>query len=511
MLPPITLSPERLAFLASIVNDESDYQRDIIQARDYHDGVQFVQLTERLREFLGGDTSNTSEDFNRLRVNVTRIVTAAVVERLVVNNFDSDETGMVEPQPDALGGAQPAIVKPVANWAWQVWRANKMDAKQRRVHEAAVRDSEAFVIVDWDSEHTRPRFTPHLRYVDQSGSSRADVGEGCKAFYANDDPDQALLYVTKRWTEVLYNGTQRTDRQRLTMYFPDKIVKYAGYPGAWHPFRDERDTEWPIPWLDRRGMPLGIPVAHFTSQDMEAREAWPAQNAINYLSTLELTAADMTAFQILVALGWEPIDSNGNPLTIAAGTWVGTTKGTDKGADVRVIPPADIAPISNLIEGWIFRAAMATDTPVSRFLTSKAIAAEGTQKQQEAPLIAKIRNRQGEIGNGWERCMEIARKLENTFGAGGLDEMVQLYTGWASAETRDEDAEIARAQKLISLGIPFVEVATNTLAYDMAKVTAWDEARKAQKQAELDAAKAQAEAQAQATAPVMSMNGRFGN
>lgn len=44
-----------------------------------------------------------------------------------------------------------------------------------------------------------------------------------------------------------------------------------------------------------------------------------------------------------------------------------------------------------------------------------------------------------------------------------------------------------------------MSIATNTLAYDMAKVTAWDAARKAAKQAELDAAQAQA-ATASATA-----------
>ena len=499
MLPPIVTSPETLARMASLVNDESEYQRDIVQARDYHDGRQFVKLTERMREYLGGDTGDALHDHNRLRVNVTRIVTTAVVERLIVNNFDSDETGVAIAQPDALGSAQPAIVKPVADWAWKVWRANKMDAKQRRVHEATVRDSESFVIVDWYA--ARPRFTPHVRYVDQSlvyGSS-ADVGEGCKAFYQNDDPDQLLLYVTKRWTEISYDGTQRKERQRLTMYFPDRIAKFVGYPGAWTPIMDASDVQWPIAWLDKAGAPLGIPIVHFTSQDMEAREAWPAQNAINYLCTAELAAADMTAYQILIALGWEPVDADGNSLPIAPGAWLGTTKGTDKGADVRVIPPADISPISNLVEGWIFRAAMATDTPVSRFLTSKAVAAEGTQKQQEAPLISKIRNRQGEIGNGWEACMDIARRLQNTFGTEPVDEAVAIYTGWASADARDEDAEIARAQKLIALGIPFTEVATNTLAYDMAKVTAWDADRKAAKAQELE--KAQAQAQAGAFVP----------
>lgn len=483
MLPPLTVSPERLAFLASIVNDEHDYQRDMLQARNYHSGEQFVQLTDRLRQFLGGDTSDVSKDADRLRVNVARIVTTAVVERLIVNNFDSDETGAAVEQPDALGQAQPSIVKPVADWAWQVWRANKMDAKQRRVHEATVRDSESFVIVDWDG--ARPRFTPHVRYVDQGVAygTDANVGEGCKAFYQNDDPDQDLLYVTKRWTEVTYDGEQRTERQRLTMYFPDKIVKFKGYTGAWERIMDATDTAWPIPWVDGAGLPLGIPAVHFTSQDMEAREAWPAQNAINYLCVLELTAADATAFRILVALGWEPVDADGNDLIISPGTWVGTTKGTDKGADVRDIPPADIAPISNLVEGWIFRAAMATDTPVSRFLTSKAIAAEGTQKQMEGPLVNKIRNRQSELANGWEACMSMARRLQNMFGTEQIDEAVQIYAEWEPAEIRDTGAELNQLEQKQRMGVP-QEQLWQEMQYDMALIAKWQAASEQKKKEE---------------------------
>lgn len=476
----LPLSPERLALLMSLAADESDYQRDLIKARDYHVGAQFVALTERLREFLGGDTGDTSQDANRLRVNVTRIITTAVTERILVSGFDSNEQGVAQPvldetgapKTDADGAPLTETVKPIAAWAWQVWQANRMDAKQARVHIATCRDSESFVIVDWDNAARRPRFTPHLRFVDQSvtSSTGADVGEGCRAFYQNDDEDQQLLYVTKRWTEVFTAGGQRQQRQRLTIYYPDRIEKYSGFSGAWQAFRDEGDTAWPIPWVDRAGAPLGIPVAHFrSSAGMEAREAWPAQNAINYLAVLELTAADMTAFRILVAIGWNPVNAAGAPLTIAPGTWVGTV---NKDGKVQDIPPADIAPISNLIEGWVFRAAMVTDTPISRFITTKAVSAEGTQKQQDGPLVNKVRNRQGELGNGWEDCMRIGVRLANTFGAGDLDEMALIYAKWEPAEARDEGAQLDAAVKKQDLGVP-VEQVWAELGYSQEKIAQW--------------------------------------
>lgn len=523
-------NPAHMALLAALAADEADYQASILQARNYHDGAQFVQLTARLREFLGGgDTGDSSGDADRLRVNVTRIVTTAVTERLLVSGFDSNELGVAQPvldetgaqKQDAAGQPLTETVKPVASWAWQLWQANRMDAKQARVHLATCRDSEAFVIVDWDVDAQRPRFTPHLRYIDQSvgTGSHADVGEGCKAFYCNDDPDQDLLFVTKRWTEVRINGINRTQRQRLTVYYPDRIEKYVGFPGAWTRIWDgdivaglggfvaridglpagtfataaeaQRfvDTsiaggklDWPIPWLASDGTPLGIPVAHFRSTaGMEAREAWPAQNAINYLAVLELTSADMTAFRILVALGWEPKDASGNPLTIAPGSWVGTMA---KDAKVQSIDPANIAPISNLIDGWIARAAMMTDTPVSRFVTTKQIAAEGTQKQQDGPLVNKVRNRQGELGNGWEDALSIARRLANRFGDAALDESVLLYAQWEPAEVRDEDAELARGAKKQALGIPKEQIWAE-LGYSQEKIAEWSAQAEQRRQEEL--------------------------
>jgi hypothetical protein len=484
MFPSLTVFPEALAHLRALAADEEDYQADVLQARQYDAGVQFVHLTERLREFLGGDVDNTIEDYDRLRLNICRTVVAAVVERLIVSGFDTDEEGVSVAVVGEDGTESTTTEKPLASWAWRTWQRNRMDAKQRRVHEACVRDSESFVIVDWDSVNGMARFTPHLRYVDQSLTTHtgADVGEGCKAFYRNDDADQDLLYVTKRWTEVYYEAGQRKQRQRLTMYYPDRVEKYAGTASNWRPIQDEGDLGWPIVWQDSVGAPLGIPVAHFrVSSGMEAREAWPAQNAINYLCVLELTAGDATAFRILIALGWEPRDADGNPLPIAPGTWVGTMKADGK---VEVVDPADISGISNLVEAWVFRAAMATDTPVSRFITTKAIASEGTQKQQDGPLVNKVRGRQGEIGNSWEDCLMIARRLENTFGVGGLDERPMFSTTWEPAEVRDEDAELARAAKKQSLQIPIEEIWAD-LGYPADKIALWKAQADARREEEM--------------------------
>jgi hypothetical protein len=495
MLPaslPLPVSPERIAFLTAFSALEDDYEAAIMQARQYDQGEQFVALTERLREFLGGDTANDSEDWKRLRLNICHIILSAVVDRLIVSGFDTEEVPQEQPAIDENGQPTTRLVKPVAAWAWRTWQRNRMDAKQRRVHEATLRDSEAFVIVDWDNTAQRARFTPHNRFVD--GSNGGD-GEGCVAFYRNDDPDQDLMFILKRWTEVMpsLEGGRNT-RQRLTVYLPNEIRKYAGYPGAWSPTQDSDDEPWPIPWTTNQqpgGPPLGIPVAHGrSSAGMEAREAWPIQNLINKALVDLATESDMAAFRILVALGWEPVvagsktpaNPSGTPLSITPGTWIGTAKDTAK---VQEIAGADLSQFLNVIESLMFWAATVTDTPISRFITTKQVSSEEAQKEQNGALNIKTRNRAGELGNMWEDCMSIARRLENTFGVGGLDESVELFTQWQPLEARDTTKELTEAGLKKALGMP-IRLIAKGLDLTQEDIALWEE----------DAQQAQAQAQA---------------
>jgi hypothetical protein len=151
----------------------------------------------------------------------------------------------------------------------------------------------------------------------------------------------------------------------------------------------------------------------------------------------------LTAFQILIAMGWEPVDSDGNPLPIEPGTWIGTTNPDGKAV---VIPGANLTNISEQVYNWIQWAAMATDTPASRFTMSRQVAAEGTLKEQNVSLLNKCRMRQGELGIGVADMFVIARGLHNAFfSAPALSEDVTISVEWEPIESRDEDAELARA------------------------------------------------------------------
>lgn len=485
---PQSISPEILAQITALAQDDAEYQADLQQQRDYHAGRQFVHLTDRLRSFLGGQIGVTNKDFKRIRLNIFRTVINAVVERLIVAKIVTDEQGVEEPLKDELGQVvtdandqpQAGVVKPTANWAGRTWLHNRMDARQRNIYETTLRDSESFVLVTWDDEKQVARFVPHPRYIDQTIPN--GTGYGCMAVYQNNDPEQPLLFVTKRWVDTTYPNGSRQDIERLTIYFPDRIEKYSGMSQSWQPTQDTGDPSWPLPWTNpRSGEPLGIPIVHFRSTaGFEAGEAIGPQNAINKTMIDLLAAADLTAFQILIAMGWEPIDADGNPLPIEPGTWLGTNNPDGKAV---VIPGADLTNLSDQVYNWIQWAAMATDTPASRFTMSRQVAAEGTLKEQSVSLLNKCRMRQSEFGIGVADLFVIARKLHNAFfSAPMLDEEVEISVEWEPIETRDEDAELARAVlKAEKLSIPLKQV-WSELGYSEVQIAQWTAEAEAKEQ-----------------------------
>lgn len=449
---------ENLVDLSRALNDafdEAARQRAIARARRYHDGRHFVKLTDRLRTFLrdvGGE-----DDGTYLHLNICRTVVMAIAERLMVARFDSNN-------------------ETFQAWINNVWKQNNMDIVQDEAHEAALRDGETFLIVGWDADAGRPRITHHLRYVDaafDSGSRSLDMavssntGVGVKVFYEDDDPSLPMKYASRRWMEEYQDVTKRwRKRQRCTLYYPDRIEKYVR-DGSWQPIRDEGDVSWPIPWVDDAGRPIGIPVVHMRNAGLvaEAWEAIPLQNAINKTLVDLLTAGDTTAFKVLVALGFFPTtdgqmpnETGSNVWKIEPGSWVGTRNAD---ASVQVIPGEDLEKLIAPINQLIYWAAMVTDTPVSRFITTRQIAAGETLKQQEGPLLNKIRKRQVLFGDAWERVAKIAGKLDTLFGRSqsSYTDDISLECRWEPAEVR-EDMEVYKILQIKRsyLGVPLEQI-----------------------------------------------------
>lgn len=408
----------QLSYFEALLTADIEDQRAIQLAKNYHKGVQTVYLTARAQEFLA---LNSQVDF---RLNICQTIVTAVQDELNLIGFDTTETA------DAEGR------KKQSQWASNLWQLNRMDSKQNDVHEAALRDRESFVIVDWDPDEKRPRMTFHERYV---STEAGGDGTGCWMVYENDDINQPAVAAVKQWSETVDENGQLVTRMRRTVYYPDRIERWVYESGDWHHFGEE--GKWKIPWVTGKGKnakPIGIPVIHFRNEGLapEAWEAIPMQDAINKIMVDILASADTTGFRIFVALGWIPttdgrdLASDGsNALSIAPGQVIGTTKAKDV-ASFEAIEGADVTPLMNTLVEIIAIAAQITATPVSRFIMTKQLAGADTIKEQDKPLQRKAKKRRVLFGNGWEDVMTIARKLDNLYGRAGLDETILFSSLW---------------------------------------------------------------------------------
>jgi hypothetical protein len=414
-----------LAELEAMIEDESNKQEAILLARKYFEGDQVVYLTARAMEFLGIHENNT------FRANICRTIVTALASKLNLLGFATDEEGES---------------RPVSEWAAGIYARNKLDSLQDTIHESALADSESFVLVEWDPIDLYPRLIHHPRFID---TNVGGDGEGVFFVYENGDPNQRPKVAVKQWIETTFTefNTPYTVTRR-TLYYPDHIERWVFDAGSWQHFQDDT-SEWNIPQRDKSGNPLGIPVFHFKNKGIRP-EHWdgiPMQDATNKQFVDALAAGDLTAFQSFFGFGFYPTidgkapdDKGLNLMKMGPAQFNGTMKPASE-ASLQVIPGADVTPIFSGLKDIILLAAQLTETPVSRFVITAAIASADTIKAQEIQLKNKAADRRGLFSDPWVGALDMARKLSNLHGGAGLSEDVSFSPVWEHTETLEELAE----------------------------------------------------------------------
>jgi len=410
-------------------------------ARNYYAGEQNTKMSKRQQEFIGYNLTH-----ERFAINYCAPVVDAVVERMIVSGFLSDD-------------------EDYSAWCWDVWEHNRMDAKQRDTHQQAVNEVEAFVAVDWPEQDDMPTFTPYPRYTDRQLAG--GTGFGCKAHYVENDPNQELEAVSKRWYETYRDDKdQNKVRERMSIYFPDRIERYVAvtegrlHNAGWQLFVDD-GSEAIIPWVTMTGKPLGIPIAPIRKPGaFELWDAIPLQDLINKTALDIIATADACGFPIRLTYNWmattdgkAPEKDGGNYLTMTPGAWVAVRSGGGgQEPSTDVLPPSDLIPMLATLDSYIMKLAQVTDTPAARFQITGQISAEGTLKQQDGPLLAKVRAYKTLIGNGWENLFTIARNLAAMHGQTFADDAM-VETQWEPSETRDEKEELETLMLKQGLGV----------------------------------------------------------
>lgn len=451
MLVPVaaTYSLVDLSFLDALSDAEEVYQEKIVKARLYYEGEHPTYLTNRMKEYLDLD-DNT--DFS---INVCRQVITAVSERLTLESFACPNESQ-------------------AAWIEQVFTNNKLESVQHDVHENALVDAEAFVIVSWDKTTSAPIFTPHPRYTSTKAEGN---GFGCIMVYPDDDPSLPALYAVKHWGEWMVEDGKKVYRRRVNVYFPDRIEKYI-YIDSFVPWADPAPEggeaqPWPIPWTTSNGESIGIPVFHFVAPGMrgDLTDALSPQDVVNKTVIDLVAAADTTAFQTKVALGFipttdgEPLaDDGSNALQHEIGGWIGTQVAD---ADIKTLEPANLTPLLDVLEKFLDLTATVTTTPRERF--AKTLSSADTLNAQREPLFVKAARRQARFGSAWVSAMKMARRLGNVFGALNQDETVSINAVWAPIHKRSQEEITADLTLKKNLGVP-VEKLWSELGYTQQEI-----------------------------------------
>lgn len=475
---------DRMAYLMYLVDSQIEEQSEIIEYRDYYDGQHEVMLNERQREFLGRSHAN------KFRLNQCPVVVESLVERLGVTGFSEIAQGIEPEQAELDAGEAPPPRSGLTDFTQRIWETNRMDAGQEEIYRQAAIDQRTYIILDIDPETGEIE----LHHNDAYTSSKAGgEDEGVKLHFATKKRRGRPQFATKRW--AVQQGADAGYRRYLVAYYPDRIERYyqddrerdGGQLGeiGWKP-DVPRDGPlagvWPTPWVDADNRPLGIPVVEFLNgRHSELHEVVPLQRALNKSVIDLIAAADQAGFGILFASGWAPtsdgkpivLDSRGQvtsgnkPLTLESGVILFTTN--PDGSLTRV-PGDELDKLIQVVDRHILSIAQTSRTPISNFQLFGQIPAEGTQKQLEGGLTAKVKSRQQNYGNAWEDVMYLARRIAlgvPVFEGGelrgyglpayesfGLDFETRLSTLWRDAETRNEKEHLESLRIKKELGVP---------------------------------------------------------
>jgi hypothetical protein len=447
--------------------------------RDYVDGDHHASLTPEMRALLRigytpGDardlnshfySTNTDAPFNLNRVDN---VIQTVVDRLEVTRIE-----------DTSGAAN--------SWIEELLDNNRFDALQIAVHEAAIRDADTFLLVDFDNERQQVRLNHEPAY---------DGVAGILVLYEKRSRSEITAAV-KIW-HITSAGGDIADTLRVNVYYPDRIEKFIAQNGqSLRPHADEStDARGVARWLMPDGTPIGIPVVHFKNRAAdfdnygrsEIDNAIPLQDALNRMLHSMIASAELGGFPVRVAKGFQP------PAGLTPGAWVvvggsGLTK--DEVADASVMEQGEISPFLEAAQFLIKQIDEITRTPNAEQSASSTASGEAL-KQREIGLLGKVKRAQISFGNAWEDAVTLAHRVQSAFGA-PPPQYKYFSAQWRNPEIRNSKDLIDNALKLRSLigDEAALRIVASEFGWNETEIEKMLEQRRAQAQAELAAQQAQ--------------------
>ena len=389
--------------------------------------------------------------------NLCATVVDVLKDRLKLTDFTHDQE--VE---ETTGEAGETIkIDPLAEKIVEIWRANRLDELQGEIYLETLKSGDGYAFV-WPDETGVPAIDPNLASlctVLYSEKKRGLIEKGAKAWVANDEFG------------------------RINLYYPDRIEKFITQSKIRGDFAWRAEGFIPFETIEN---PYGqVPIFHFRNNAgtgkfgvSELRAAIPSQDRLNKTIIDGLVIGEEHALPVRWALGFEqPIDPlTKNPIIgwKPGDWWISRQKEGSLGQ----LPGADLSQFIASAEDARAAIARATRTPLHYFEQQKGQPPSGEAlKTEEAPLTAKVNNRQTSFGNTWEDVFVFALKIIGVEG-------VKLDAIWANTEPRDDTAEIAnQIQKVDHLGFSKKQ-ALRELEYSDAEIAKLEKEKEQEQEAE---------------------------
>ena len=363
---------------------EQERGNRIHRFRRYYDGDHDSGLTDNQRNLLrvssqgrrvttGYDSNEYDPNSAPFNANYMPMIIDTKVDRLELTTIDADNDAAAE-------------------WVTEQLSRNRIAALELQVYESASRDGDTFLLIDFDMDTGFSKWVHEPAY---------DGVSGMVVMYPtrlSREPELAI----KIW-HITSEGGQTADTMRVNTYSADEIRSYISHNGGELNIfeRPEDDIE-----PGRQSNPLGrVPVVHFRNQatryDNYGRsdidDAIPLQDTLNRTMHSMVATSELTAFPIRYGIGGFTF-----PSKITPGMFINLTGGEPATNDDRLeAGEFEAGTITAFVEqgNWVIdQIFTVTKTPKPNMGANESGEAK---KQNEAPLLGKVRRSQISYGAAW--------------------------------------------------------------------------------------------------------------
>jgi hypothetical protein len=443
----------------SWVDHITDWGEKVFLYRDYVKGEHKVYLTQTMMKML----NVTGQKHASFSADYTDMVVRMFSERLVVERIEAvvplagapsggdntdEQTGSGRRHSSSAQSLQDK--NPAQEWVDRLLKMNRFDALQADIHETAIGDGDAFVIVDFDEENQRARLNFNEAF---------DGDVGVIPIYSRRNPSKMIAAA-----KVFYIG--ETQKQ-VNIYYADRVEKYqTDASGSGLTAMGE-----PEKWLG------GFPVVQFSNRKKrgssvgisELQKMISLQDMLNRVLVSMTMASELSAFQVLFAKGFEP------PSAIAPGAiihYVSNDPAELNNVDLKAIPQGELTAFIEQINKLIDLIADITQTPIASVLGTSP--SGEALKQRESWLLTKIRGAHIKFGNAWEDVLRVCHRVETAYKRVNRPPMIEIFDcQWMDASVRSDGDVIQQA------GMVFDKTQDMAVYLEMVSpVTGWDEQKR---------------------------------